>query len=100
MNPCHTWNLYCNLLKILVELGNSHNKLPRSFQIGKFTSQKEVNNKIYTTYSDLYHKTFLNLDWPNSVPKHRTICWETLGKFSAWSNNRIENYDYWRKTRQ
>jgi len=28
MNPCHTWKLYCSPLKILVELGDSQNKLP------------------------------------------------------------------------
>jgi len=32
MNPCHTWKLCCSILKIFVELGDSHNKLPHLFR--------------------------------------------------------------------
>jgi hypothetical protein len=32
MNHYYTWELYCNSLKILVELGNSQNKLPHPYK--------------------------------------------------------------------
>ena len=168
MNPCHTWRLYCSSLKILVELGNSQNKLPHPctkrifaiqevhkcyFFFGKLTyvlkeeetksirgiphiynvnrnikqqmaisqpskqklrpnqtcqghqynqlniklrvylltltSQKEVNNRIRITCSDLYCKSFSNMDSPENVPQDRQTPLESFGKVSARSNGWI-----------
>jgi len=56
------------------------------FNLYLFTGQKEVNNKIYTTYSDLYRKSFPNFDSPENVPQYRQISLECSGKVSAQSN--------------
>jgi hypothetical protein len=92
MNRCHSWKLCFSSLKILLELGNSPNKLPHPFKKGslpnrKSTGQKVVNNKIHTTYSDLYRKSFPNFDSPENVPQYRQISLKSSGKVSAQSND-------------
>jgi hypothetical protein len=67
------------------------NKLPHPFGKGslpnrKSTGQKVVNNKIHTTYSDLYRKSFPNFDSPENVPQYRQISLESSGKVLAQSN--------------
>jgi hypothetical protein len=91
MNPCHTSRLYCSSLKILVELGNSENKLhilvgKGSLPNRKSTSQKEVNNKIHIACSDLYHKSFLNVDSPENIPQHIQTPLESSDQVLARSN--------------
>jgi len=64
----------------------------------KFTSQKEVNNKIRTTSVDPNCDTVPNSDWPEILTQGMTTCQETPRKISAWSISRMENYDCFRKT--
>ena len=106
MNPCHTWKLCCSPLKIFVELVDFQNKLPcfplekESQPNRKSTSQKEVNNKIHTASVDPFCNAFPNSDSHEILTPGRTAYHETPRKISSRSNSRIENYDYWRKTRQ
>jgi hypothetical protein len=92
MNRCHSWKLCFSSLNILIELGNSQNKLPHPFRKGslpnrKSTGQKEVNKKIHTTYSDLYRKSFPNLDSPKNPPQYKQISLKSSGKVLAQSND-------------
>jgi hypothetical protein len=48
-------------------------------QIGKSTTEKEVNNIIRIACSDLYHKSFPNVDSHENVPQHRQIPLESYG---------------------
>jgi hypothetical protein len=73
---------------MLVELGNSQNKLPhplkkRSLSNRKSTSKKEVNNKIHTACSDLYRKSFPTSNSPKQLPQHRQITMASSGKVLA-----------------
>jgi len=55
----------------------------RSFPNRNFKSQKKVNNKICTAYSDLYCNVFPNSHWPEILSQYKTIFWETMGKVLA-----------------
>ena len=66
----------------------------------KSTYQKEVNNKIHATSVDRYCIVFPNFDWPERLTQGRKTCQENPHKISAQSNDRIENYNCCRKTRQ
>ena len=96
MNPCHTSRLYCSSLKNLGELGNSQNKLhilvgKGSLPNRKSTSQKEVNNKIRIACSDLYHKSFPNVDSPEKIyPNIYKHLWNVLVKFQLDPTVRFE----------
>jgi len=83
----HIWKLCCSPLKILVKLENLQNKLSHpckgSLPNRKSTSQKGVNNKIHTSYFDLYHKYFPSSDSPESLPQHRKISLKSSGKVLA-----------------
>jgi hypothetical protein len=50
----------------------------------------EVNNKICTTCSNLYCKSFLNFDSTKSLPQHRQIPLESSGKVSVRSTVEFE----------
>jgi hypothetical protein len=58
----------------------------------KFTSQKEVNNKIHIACSNLYRKFFPNSDSPENISQHRKIPLESSGKVSTRSNGWIWSY--------
>ena len=49
----------------------------------------EVNNKIRTACSDLYHKFFTNYDSPENLPQHRQIPLESSSKVLALANGWI-----------
>ena len=102
MNPCHTWKLCCSPLKIFVELEDFQNELPHPFRkrIRKSTSQKKVNKKTRITSVDPCLDALPNSDGHNILTQGRQTCQEPPHKISVWSNGRIENYDFCRKTRQ
>jgi hypothetical protein len=58
----------------------------------KFTSQREVNNKIYRAYSDLYCKSFPNFNSSENLSQHRTIPLGSSSQVSARSNGWISSY--------
>ena len=79
-----------------MELENSQNKHSHvgkgSLPNRKYISQKEVNNKIHITCSDLYRKLFLNFDSPETLPQYRPIPLESSSKFLDQSNDWIWSY--------
>ena len=65
----------------------------------KFMSQKITNNKIYIVSADLYHKTFLYLDWLETLTQYKKICLKILDKIFSQFNDWIRMYIRWSKIR-